>query len=776
MGIEDAYRPYPFTKTDLSPEKIQPGVEQSLGQFYRWRDEHPEKVADYLRICVDHLDLLKGEQSLMARTKRLYPPARLQYEQDCLRRELRNFSLWNMFEIPNASQLELLLKQINKHKESSGQFIFHPEQSIQHFMGQLNKSETLSLDQDVAERLRSVYRVLPEHVVAEGAMGKIARTMLGVGAIAAYGLIDASDEVRTKRGIQVLHGAAVYGAVYALVDDTLHDGRFLRAKDQDRLDQMVRQNFRKGLPFDTSRLPDNPVIEELCRQFNLFTKFYPPDQHADLYAAAESMYWAQRRDMELTMEKAKDEPLEAIYPDLFIKAALTRVIANMIAQRDLDPQFFARGMNMGMSYQLRDDLDDYFPDRQAGRVTAFTHPNNLNSTNPLYDMFALDAYLAEVIYGEKALLISADHESLFWAQRLIGTNPKENPVLQRYLKEDPTDRLQEFFTLASRFPEHAKRYLVTADMKLRKATDQRLKDRDQTDIDPRTFIADRIPQVNRTLSEFIDALDKTNPDSEIVKIVRYAIEAGGKRVRPALTLMLAESLGIDYKAIEPLLITSEFLHTASLLFDDLPSQDNSATRRNRPTAHTVFGSAAVELAGIYMLMKGIGAAQKLKETYPSEIVSQITTYTTETVAQICHGQNLDLHLVAEKHPSVPPETILEMYHLKTSLAIEASLVPLMMLQQRSETEIDLIRKYSHHAGLVFQMIDDLLDLNGNDEVIGKDTGQDKLKINLARALDKCEVQNLVEHHLNEALLACQALPFNTNLLQNMVRYFASRKK
>ncbi len=117
-----------------------------------------------------------------------------------------------------------------------------------------------------------------------------------------------------------------------------------------------------------------------------------------------------------------------------------------------------------------------------------------------------------------------------------------------------------------------------------------------------------------------------------------------------------------------------------------------------------------------------------------------------------------------------------MYSLKTSSVLEAAMVPLMMLTERSESETDSIRTFAHHAGVVYQLRDDILDATADPERLGKPTDADLQKQNIVRSFGMTRAVERLEYHKTAALQACTNLSFDTKLLQRTVEYFADRKR
>jgi hypothetical protein len=115
-----------------------------------------------------------------------------------------------------------------------------------------------------------------------------------------------------------------------------------------------------------------------------------------------------------------------------------------------------------------------------------------------------------------------------------------------------------------------------------------------------------------------------------------------------------------------------------------------------------------------------------------------------------------------------------MYSQKTSTAIEAALTPIMILHDRPDAEIALVRRYAHHAGIVFQIQDDFLDSTSLPNILGKDTGSDAGRTNLIRDFGIAAARHVLDHHLLKSVESCRQLPFDTRLLESAVRYFANR--
>ena len=207
----------------------------------------------------------------------------------------------------------------------------------------------------------------------------------------------------------------------------------------------------------------------------------------------------------------------------------------------------------------------------------------------------------------------------------------------------------------------------------------------------------------------------------IIDAANYSLEGDGKRLRPIITwFMGVNEYGIKEEAIYPLLRSLEYMHTASLIFDDLPSQDNAPIRRGRPTLHQVQNIAVAELTGLFLTQKAIEEQTSL-EGFDSKTVLSLIQYSTHITEDMCMGQAMDLD---SKGKTLTLEQLNTMSFYKTGLAFEASLIMPAILAHASEAEMNALKKYARHSGIAFQIKDDLLDVEGDQVLLGKSIGTD----------------------------------------------------
>lgn len=773
---------YPFTQADMAPERLAIGVDHSLDVFTTWRDANPDKIAAHISDLTDTIDTVANAYTVPRRLGRLALPFYDRFRDLASEREfVEYFGLHNLGEELAPNYVEFLRARIHaaqrvvdseKHSRTAGgDFIATSCEVITQLAPELRNFPELDW---LATRLKHLHLILPEAVIQQGALGKVIRTTAGVITIAAYDVADEPIAVRRQHLQHVMPGAYALGATYALIDDILQSNNSpLGATAKNSYHEIFLEAMTTGqADRNHPGLPDHPITDELYTLCDTLLNSYPFEQYRHLYYAIESMYCAQYRDAQLTPEiVAMQGGRKSMYRDMTIKASMTRVIANILGRRSVSDENYTKFLNAVLGSQLKDDFEDQMPDEREGNCTIFTLPYESDSQdpNPLYDLFGFDAYVRHKVWE--------GHPNA--TDRLIRYGASEfGPYLATHKKEGEyilskfpsTPEIERFVLRAIDLTKPQAQKILPLDMAFEHGVSRASRERPQTDIHPITFLTDRLEYINDIIGTAI------SDDSLLGEIATYSLEAGGKRLRPGLTLMLAEGLSIPYQHVEPLLKTAELFHTSSLIFDDLPAQDNSTLRRGRPTAHTIYPEWGAQLAGLAMISRGFGVTADLAQYFPAERVIKVLQYADRSLGfeGLSHGQAMDLNGSTDRPMTL--EAILEMYHFKTSVAIEAALVPLMILTDRPEQEITQIKSYAHHAGIVFQIKDDILDVTAHSSNLGKDTQNDINKSNVVQLSGLEEAQILMEHHLQAALESLQQLPFNTNLLRGVVQYFAHRRK
>ncbi|MDT2596817.1 polyprenyl synthetase family protein [Enterococcus dongliensis] len=232
--------------------------------------------------------------------------------------------------------------------------------------------------------------------------------------------------------------------------------------------------------------------------------------------------------------------------------------------------------------------------------------------------------------------------------------------------------------------------------------------------------AEELPKVEKEISDFINTYTS---HEELKKSMLYSIEAGGKRLRPLI--ILATVKAFQKELTTPVYQTAgalEMIHTYSLIHDDLPAMDDDDLRRGKLTNHKVFGDALAILAGDGLLT---GAFQLLSETTlsPSETVLLIQLLAKAAgIGGMVAGQAGDM--AAEKN-QIPLKDLQAIHHRKTGALLTYAFVAGGILANQTEYVAELLETLGGHIGLAFQIRDDLLDIVGTTEELGKQIGQDE---------------------------------------------------
>ncbi|CAN1122708.1 Geranylgeranyl pyrophosphate synthase, chloroplastic [Linum perenne] len=240
------------------------------------------------------------------------------------------------------------------------------------------------------------------------------------------------------------------------------------------------------------------------------------------------------------------------------------------------------------------------------------------------------------------------------------------------------------------------------------------------DFDFGEYMIAKADQVNKALEEAI-------PVQHPVKIheaMRYSLLAGGKRVRPVLCIAACEMVGGDVSIAMPMACATEMIHTMSLIHDDLPCMDNDDLRRGVPTNHKKYGEDTAILAGDALLSFSFEhvAAQTPKTVSPERIVRSIAELGSSVgAAGLVAGQIVDIASEGEK---VSLEDLEYIHIHKTGRLLEAAVVCGAILGGADEESVKKVRKYSRCVGLLFQVVDDILDVTKSSEELGKTAGKD----------------------------------------------------
>jgi geranylgeranyl diphosphate synthase type II len=204
--------------------------------------------------------------------------------------------------------------------------------------------------------------------------------------------------------------------------------------------------------------------------------------------------------------------------------------------------------------------------------------------------------------------------------------------------------------------------------------------------------------------------------------MRYSLLAGGKRIRPVLCLASARAAGTDPADVLPAAAAIELIHTYSLIHDDLPAMDDDELRRGRPTSHVVYGDDVAILAGDGLFAEAIRLFATRQAGEPQRVLAALAELAGATgVGGMVGGQYVDVTAEGE----LGADELRELHGLKTGRLIAASVMVPLLLAGLSEERMDPYRRFAAELGVLFQIVDDILDVTGSDEELGKPQGSDE---------------------------------------------------
>jgi geranylgeranyl diphosphate synthase type II len=244
--------------------------------------------------------------------------------------------------------------------------------------------------------------------------------------------------------------------------------------------------------------------------------------------------------------------------------------------------------------------------------------------------------------------------------------------------------------------------------------------------DIKAYLKDKRTMVDKSLESLVPPAETFPP--RVFEAMRYSLFAGGKRVRPILAIASAEALGAKTAGLLPIAGALELIHTYSLIHDDLPAMDDDDFPRGRPTCHKVYGEAIAILAGDGLLNRAfevLSDPRRLKTVTALRLVSITREISLASgVFGMVGGQVVDMESEGQ---DVDLPTLEYIHTHKTGALIRASVRTGAIYAKASDKRLKDLTRYGERVGLAFQIADDILDIVGSQEEIGKDVGSDLKK-------------------------------------------------
>ena len=291
-----------------------------------------------------------------------------------------------------------------------------------------------------------------------------------------------------------------------------------------------------------------------------------------------------------------------------------------------------------------------------------------------------------------------------------------------------------------------------------------------------SFLEHNLSRINQAL---IESLPEEN-FSEITKAIHYSVMNGGKRLRPQLMLLMADALKVDVsnKTIDLMAAAGELIHCYSLIHDDLPAMDDDDCRRGQLSCHKKFDEATAILAGDAIQPLSLEILTSIEDNNLSDSTkSKIINVFAKACGPkgMVEGQNLD---IKSERKNLNEDELDRIHFLKTGKLIEACILSVCLLKKEiREEEVEKLIEFSEKFGLAFQIRDDILDVIGNEQEIGKPVGsdQEKNKSTYASVLGITKSQLKAEKLSKDAIDILISLPYETQRLEDLCKMIIERQ-
>ncbi|KEZ50957.1 MULTISPECIES: polyprenyl synthetase family protein [Metabacillus] len=285
------------------------------------------------------------------------------------------------------------------------------------------------------------------------------------------------------------------------------------------------------------------------------------------------------------------------------------------------------------------------------------------------------------------------------------------------------------------------------------------------------FLSSRKELIEARLPEYISRLQAP---AVIKEAMSYSLTAGGKRLRPALVLAVLRAFGKEEETGIPAACAVEMIHTYSLIHDDLPAMDNDDLRRGKPTNHKVFGEAMAILAGDGLLTHSFGILTDQQDISAEMRLSLISELVRASGAEgMVGGQVADM----QGEGKTLSLTELEYIHEhKTAKLLGFSIMAGAILAEAEAHEKEMLRTFSYHVGIAFQIQDDILDIEGQQAKIGKPVGSDEgnQKTTYPALLTLEGAKEKLAGHIAQAKGILLEMKIDSSLLEELCDLIASR--
>jgi geranylgeranyl diphosphate synthase type II len=291
-----------------------------------------------------------------------------------------------------------------------------------------------------------------------------------------------------------------------------------------------------------------------------------------------------------------------------------------------------------------------------------------------------------------------------------------------------------------------------------------------------SYLLSKRKEIDRAIDKIIG--QKTD-SSVIVSAMRHSLMAQGKRIRPILCIAASQAVGGQTEDVINVACALEMIHTYSLIHDDLPAMDNDDLRRGKPTCHIAFDEATAILAGDALLTLAFEVLSSIEPGSRNNLLEWLRVINIIAKAAgykgMIEGQIKD---IASEGTPLGLDDLEKMHALKTGALIEASITSGAILGNGSFDQIEHLNIYAKNIGLAFQVVDDILNVEGDPAVMGKDVGTDRArkKSTYPSILGVEKSKEFAKNLVNDALQALDYFDNKSDPLRAIAHYIIDRKK
>ena len=289
-------------------------------------------------------------------------------------------------------------------------------------------------------------------------------------------------------------------------------------------------------------------------------------------------------------------------------------------------------------------------------------------------------------------------------------------------------------------------------------------------------LAQYVSLTEESLKRFNDYKEENEPQKRLIDAMNYSLEAGGKRIRPALVYAFCEALGGELESATAPAAAIEMIHTFSLIHDDLPAMDNDDLRRGKPSCHKQFDEATAILAGDALTVLPFEIIADCGELSADQKVLMISVLANSTGRDgMIGGQMIDL--LNEERSDVSEDELRNMYRCKTGQLLAVSCVMGAICADAGNETLRAAAEYGLRLGLAFQIIDDILDITADEAELGKPIGSDEElnKTTFVTLYGLDGARKIADKTTSEALEWLDAID-NNEFLKELTTRLLSRRK